>query len=248
MFVVASGRAKINAGYTLYEMMAALVLVSLFMIVIARVFYVYQQAWQRQLTLHRHQEAARKVYAVVRDSIHMAGHVGCRRVSADFAVRPYERFKLNQQNQLHVEQDRLGVIYQYFPVAAVIKSMRNGLAVYADTGVWFRARQYLIISDCQHAEIFQAVSVSPEHGYQIIYPLKPLKYRYRSAAEIGRLISRELYSNGDFMVKKRIFERSYHYARNVSGLSFAADDKGVAFEFDTHFGGLYKHWYGYASR
>ena len=239
---------KLNQGLTLPEIIMSLVLMCIIMLILTRAWYLYQRNLQNQLVAHQHEEAARKVYALIRDSVHMAGHVGCRTVSAEFLVKGYDGIEFNRKSSLQVSSNMLGVMNQYFPVATVIKPIRATSVLYVDTGAWFHSNQYLVIADCQHAEIFQVAGTTPEHGYQIVRSKRPLAYHYDVMAEVGRLDSREIYSKEDVIIHKRVSDKRLHYVKNVSGLVFVDDGYGVEFEFDTHVRENNKHWYGYASR
>lgn len=248
MFISQDSVNKSCIGLSLLEMLVALLMMSVLLIAFNKLLYVYQSDWQKQSLMHKHQEVARKVFSLIRDSVHTAGHVGCRRVADNFMVKPYGNVAMDRERSLRITNHKLEVMRQHFPSAVLIKPMRNTTLLYLDAGAWFHRGQYLIIADCYHAEIFQVAAVTPERDYQIVRSVRPLAYRYDEMAEVGRLDSREIFTDGCLTVYKRMTAERLCYAEHVGGLEFSDDGAGLSFKFITHFGNRDRYWYGYASR
>lgn len=233
-------------GFSLFELLLSITFVFVLLACLNQ-FYLYSQkvlfAYSVQ---HQHQVSANKVFTIIREEISKAGAIGCRHIVSGAEVVPYAGHGISLQNYLNVEHSRLHIAYQDFPSATLQKSVHPGALLRIDTGTWLQNGQFLLVSDCLHAEVFKAFHVSRMSDHQIVRTELPLHYAYHSGAEVSKLLSHDIYSDGDLKVKNTISGWVHRYAVNISHLNFVRRGNGVEFSFTTNVNSTEQKWLGYA--
>lgn len=80
------------------------------------------------------------------------------------------------------------VQYAGYPVNTLITPIHESQESFRVTNeVHINIGDVMVISNCQHAEIFQIKSVAHNQGIQIVESVKPLEYEYDANSEVSRL-------------------------------------------------------------
>ena len=254
-----AGTENLNkySGMSLLEILLAMMLSLLLIAMLTKIYLVLRHTIDEQRSLQHQQHAAEKMVAILTDEVHMAGHLGCHKLTNQFHVDTTVAHTLTAENFLTVEAKTMTVKYQSFPGAVLVENMKHPSRMVVDTGVRFRVGQILVISDCAHAEIFQVGDVRKILDKQIIDAKHGLHHLYRQYTEIGSLTSRHYFLGKSYYQQKN---RPVNYAlmrRNIDGsqqemvdeidrLSFQRDESGVYFDFETKHSSSRQAWHGYA--
>jgi len=239
------------SGWVLLEVMIAVSLSLLVITALTRVYLTMHQVFREQQQRQSQQQIAQKVMALLTDEITSAGHIGCARLRDDFRLYPYLTQTLTISNALEVNDDTLTVRYQAFPGVELLKDSLTTGSLVAEAAEHFTQGALLLISDCQHAEIFQVQSIRKSGSEQIIIPAMALHFNYHQGAEIGRLIVRhyqvENMHGGSCLTRRDGNGAKVIVAAGVGGLQFTLDQRGAAYQFFTASQGVQDNWYGYVS-
>lgn len=210
-------RCQSYLGITLIEMMMSLLLGS---IVVASLYsFVISNRYQleKQVSLARENENAVAVSRLFQHEIKQAGHIGCMRLT-DNAIKPYRRYLLTTSSKLQwVGANMLTVRYVQYPTATVVQTTTSS-SIQVDHGDRFASNEILVITDCQHGEIFQAKYVSHTSQTQTITTMVSLQYQYQAGAEVGKLVENQFYVQGNSLYVKDIHGRSTEIAENMRKL------------------------------
>jgi hypothetical protein len=117
-----------------------------------------------------------------------------------------------------------------------------------DASVRYHSVEILVISDCSHAEIFQASDVVMRGEIQLITPKPPLRYQYHQYAEIGMLVIRQYYLGRDHTFMRRdVDNRKTEMITGIKDLEFVRNAGGINVGFQTTDKTSRQSWQGYAA-
>lgn len=182
-----------------------------------------------QQQLQSEQFKALTVINLINAEIAKAGQRGCYPIDND---------------AIKINNDVLTIRYQDYGVNIQADSDRHHIVI--DKILTYHKGQQLMISDCEHAEIFNIAALHVKYGKQVITPVQPLKYGYHDYAEVGTDVIHQY-----FIANKRLLRADWQgrlqtIATGINHLIFQDDGKGVRFQFDTEHQGKLTTWYGYA--
>jgi Tfp pilus assembly protein PilV len=246
-------QSKLHArGYSLIEVLLAVSLSFLSITALTQLYLHFHHVFVTLQNSNYQQKTAQVVMALLEDEISHAGHIGCAKLTDDFHVEQYGELALTSQNALVVADNQLEVRYQSQPNAELQEDLLDDLRLIADVGERFYANHYLLISDCQHAEIFQAASVRLIADKQIIISRSRLRHHYQRYAQIGRYIQRRFQIENRhqvaYLMRRDSSDVALVVAAGIPSMQFSRDQHGVAYQFVTMQGDVQQKWYGYAEK
>lgn len=192
-------KRKNSIGMTLIELLLALSL-SLFLITLIFEIYLIAENNQRtQSDLISLQESEQILSQILQRHIHMAGYIGCAKLTDDFPFYNHlsenigvnniiEFFQLSEKNS-----DGIKIWRASTSSAMLTKPMRGYGTLYVTKSLHFFPGERIIISDCKTAELVRIKQVSSlSDGTQKIIMSTPLKKLFTPPAEVREFI-RETY-------------------------------------------------------
>lgn len=208
-------------GYTLVEIMIALLLGVFMTAGIGKIYVGSQETGRLQENLSRIQENGRFALDYLAKEIRPAGFQGCPNLSAVSPVNVIENFptNFNLQSAMRGYTYTGSAISGYTQASNVVNNtdiitvQRGGGctasvaleldnhddAITVDDSCEFEANDFLVISDCQTTDIIAATAVSSSSGEQDIThttsvnTTADLSKLYDTSAEVFRVFSREFY-------------------------------------------------------
>lgn len=218
---------------TLTEIMIATFLSLLVMSASVKSYLNLHQILLKQQALQAEQQKAWSVISLINAEIEKAGHRGC--YAQDNAA-------------IKITKNSLMVSYQDYPsVNMTVNS--TGRRIIVDKLLHLKKGQTLMISDCQHAEIFMIEELRVKNGKQVIIPAHALQYSYHDYAEISSYIVRRYFMALPLQLA-RIDADGYQQAiaNGIYDLQFQQDARGIYYQFATEYHGKFTAWHGYAAK
>jgi type IV pilus assembly protein PilW len=174
-------------GLTLIEVIIAMGMALLLLTFLLKLYLNASYSQRLQNALIHIQDNARTSLAILNTSIQQAGYIGCLRLTSDHPRLSYSQYSINLHNKLvGIGAHEIIIRHALFPAATLKKSSENQVTLYADVHTRFSSGDILLISDCKHAELFQAANVSIASNSQKITAASPLQFDYSPYAEIAR--------------------------------------------------------------
>ncbi len=179
-------------GTTLIEVMISLTL-SFFLLGLVTAIYWATERHNERLTaltrLHAHSHFVLQKLAM---EIQAAGFIGCPRLTADFPLGSTIGASLTVANKLELTPAAEGgtevtVRHRSLKAAALGAPMMQSSVLEIASSLPVSSGDWLLISDCRHAELFQVAEVRSGGDWQRLTALRPLQYRYAENAEVGEL-------------------------------------------------------------
>lgn len=187
MFATFNSSLKIPKGMSVIELMLAMALGLTILSFLFEAYLAHHRSDQLQASLYEIQHNAKRAIALLNTAIKQAGYIGCPRLSPGFLIKPYSAYSITAKNKLVGEHNKFTVRQAAFAANAVTETMQNNSELFISKKVKFSTRDILIISDCKHAELFQAASIVSFRSAQKLITRLPLYYRYSRDAEVSRL-------------------------------------------------------------
>ncbi|RDI48811.1 PilW family protein [Aquicella lusitana] len=179
-------RFKFNhAGVTLVELLVVMTLGMLLISFLLSIYLASQRSYHIQTALGQIQDNAKTAVAILQTDIRKAGYIGCARLSKDFNAI-YSSYSITPQTRLTGHTAEITVRYMGTPIVTVKKSKDSSTLV-ASNESNFSSGDVLMISDCNHVEMFRVKAVSRSNASQTIMTAQPLQNHYDGNAEIGRV-------------------------------------------------------------
>lgn len=188
MFTPFYKNLKKSAGNTLVEL---LIVVTLSLLLISFLFEMYtasQRGYQLQIALNHLQDNAKTAIDMLNSDIRKAGYIGCSRLTNNFPVISYSPYLLTSQTKLMGKDEEISIQHMEFPGLVLKELLQDNSTLYVSNEINVHKKDILVISDCQHAELFQVENVYSTSEYQKITTFFPLHNQYKENAEIGHLI------------------------------------------------------------
>lgn len=180
-------------GFSLIEMMVALLLSLLSLSALLEMYATSQRNLLLQSQMQAVSENAQAASYLIMTEIHRAGYIGCARLTPDFPMHGVGPFNLTPTNKLIAESNRFTVKYAATPEAELVRPMSDDLNLTVNETVRFTAGDWVVISDCQHAEIFRVQQAASNHHQQYLVASAPLQNQYDQHARISHFVSQTYY-------------------------------------------------------
>jgi len=174
-------------GITIIELLFSL---SLSLILIAIVFDIYlasQKSLNTQSVLNALQDNATQAISILKSELHQAGYIGCAKLTVDFPLVSHSAVTLTPENKMMGSSNKITIKYASFPTNTLLTNMQNETVMILDEMNKVMVGNILLISDCQHAEIFKVQQVKHKRYQQTVMADTPLNYRYAANAEVSQL-------------------------------------------------------------
>lgn len=234
-------------GVTLIEMMIAVMLSFIVSSIAWAIYFSTVKAYRFQQSLSAIEQQATTAASLLHYDIGLAGYIGCARLTSDFPIITHTNESITNDNKLMVTESSVTVRHAAFPAATLSESNADKVSFQADLGQRFKEGQILVISDCQHAEIVKAVSISRHDPYQTIEIETPLRYSYKSGAEISRLEINRYYFIDDKLMLQTMDGRDLQMVEGIKEMKVTRNDrKGVNIELIVSAHSIEKPWSIYA--
>ena len=227
---------RLQQGLTLLEVMIVSGLTIFIITSFTKLFIQYHRRLLKNQQVIAESLTAQKLMTLLQSEIAMSGQIGCARLSDDFIVQPYQQYSLTKLNSLQLSANELTVQYQSTPTI-LLQETKNSRSFITDNGATMQPDDIAVISDCEHAEIFQVKSVNHEQDKQHITTVNPLHFHFQAHAEIGKLIHHHYFltqrNKENVLIREDLHGRREVYQRKINQLQFLFDGKGVEFYFQT---------------
>ena len=192
-------------GETLIEWMITVAISLLIISSLVEIYLASQRGYHVQDALNHLQDNAKTASDFLKADIQHAGYIGCPLLTNDFPIATYSNeYSITPQNKLIGTDTQLTVRRLTFP-NVVLKNMQDASTLYVSKEVTLHAGDILMISDCYHAEIFQAQTVSSSQSSQKIITTTPLQNKYELYAEVG-----------EFTINTYYIDKSDHHEKDGS--------------------------------
>ena len=244
----------IHVGITLLEMLLAVTLTMTLMTVLTRAYLIMHKQVSQLHDLEAKQLAAQRVNTILHEEIHMAGHIGCAKLTNNFSVQPLPAHLINEDNFLVANENGLYVRYQHFPGVVLQDNMLILSRMVTDTNVKYHAGQLLIISDCTRAEIFEVATVVVSVKVQMIIAKRSLHYLFKRHAEIGEYVSHHYFINtshhrdgsiSHVFSRQDVYGNIMELVKDINHLNLKKGQGGVNYSFTTVAIEPHRQWHGY---
>ncbi len=188
-------------GTTLIELMLSLS-ISLFILAALITIYLTAQSNQKaQIALSSMQESARMVTQFLNSAIHMAGYIGCAKLTESFPLKNHSSIEFNEKNKItgyHASEfskwsvkpnsDVITIRQASRQHADLLDGMKNYSQMRISKSLRVAVGEILLISDCKNVDIFTVKRVSfSSNGVQTITTNAVLSKKYAQHAEVSRM-------------------------------------------------------------
>lgn len=227
---------RLTQGISLLEVMLSSALAVLIISALTNLYIKLNHAVLRNEEYITTSLTAARLISLFRSEVESAGHIGCAQLNEDFIVQPYQKYSITKANSLQVHDNELIVQYQAMPTLSLISPLNQHRTLLTDNGATVEPKDILLISDCNHAEIFQVKSINIKNNVKHITSIGQLRSAYGVNAEVGRLIYHRYFLQHHGARSDLIMEdssgRNNILQTDVTDLQFQFDGGGVAYSFN----------------
>lgn len=177
---------KILFGFVLIELLITIVISSLLLNLLMKIYLTSEKVMQWQAALNKIQNNANDVNLILNSEVKKAGHIGCAKLTSEFSVTPYHEYSLNIKNKLTGNDHELTIRYADYPTANLVQTMNDQTHLNVSRNIKFTSGDIVLISNCKWAEIFQVAKVKVSHEVQEIISSSQLKHYFELNSEISR--------------------------------------------------------------
>jgi hypothetical protein len=174
-------------GVTLIELMLALTGTAFILSLLSSIYLTAQTSFTTQSDLSQLQDNARIAASFLTHDIHLAGYIGCAKLTADFPLKNTTDFILNADNKISVNKDSITVRHADTAHDNLLAPMSDYSILQTAQDVKFFVDDILLIADCKSADIFKVKEIYRISGGQEIMAEKPLSNFYQMDAEVSKL-------------------------------------------------------------
>ena len=190
-------------GATLLELLLALLLSFLLFSLLVTLYLAQQEHFQLKTDLVRLHQGAQRALSLLHEDLQMAGYLGCPHLRAALALKNTTALSLTSKTKLSFDGNLLVVKHRSLKAVPLLQPMETPNTLFVSEAASFSEGQLLLLSDCQHADLFEVATIEKDGQRQRLTPKVPLGYLYREGAELG------------FMeVKRYSLENSGRYDQN----------------------------------
>lgn len=196
---------KFINGISLIEMLISLTLGILVLSCLIAIFTATEKNHKKLIALNTLQENLRIVTQILRSEIQYAGYIGCAKLNDEFMMVNHTSYLIDKNKIITTNQDvnthsdSITVMHADVMHSNLLRHYGEILEVTASPV--FAKGDTLIISDYQHAEIFQVKNSSLKNGIQKITAETQLVYHYDKSAEISRFMRNTYFINQGLYVE-----------------------------------------------
>ena len=240
------------AGFSIIEMMVALTLGLILSTLLFNNYVDAAGALSMQSSMYHLQEVVNVSNDIITHEIEQAGYIGCAKLVPGFPVKHFQQYSLTAGNQLIVTDVNIISRHASMMNAELLNLNPDKKTLYVSDNLSFKADDILIISDCQHAEIFKVKHIFHLHQQLKIEAVMPLDSDFDKNAEVAyfetnRLFLKKMGNNKKalFLEDVKLFHRQI--TDGVEALHFVSKLHGIVFSETIRVNALQREWGGYAS-
>lgn len=208
-------------GFTLLELMLALLIGTVLLGVLMQIFITSQKIFTIQQDLIALQNDANILQNVLQSEIRLAGYIGCSRLTADFPVASSVVRTITSATKIMGTKSDITILHANYFHTELIYPMSDLTTLAVQSANNYKPENILILTDCKSADLFQVSQVSN----QVIKALMPLSRSYEARAQLSRFEVNHFYliknnhSTADLIVENIQGEKS-HLLSNITKLNF----------------------------
>lgn len=172
---------------TLLELLICIALSLTIVSGLSSIYWITEKNHQQQLALNIIEDNARTAFHILKNDIQYAGYIGCAKLKTDDVIDANNRPYLSPWNRVYGTENRITVIHANKLSAKVLKIADDASSVWVAATPVFKKDNIVMISSCQHAEVFSLKEVSYFNAMQRLSAISPWHYAYDSSSEVSRL-------------------------------------------------------------
>lgn len=173
------------AGMTLIEILVSVTLTISIISILMQAYLANQKSQRLQMTLRYIQDDMMTLNHIFKSEIHLAGYIGCGKLTADFPIVSHINDNLTVDNQIENGMDELTVRHLSQRNAILLNQSQQKEILTVSKSLIFSPGDVIIISDCKQAEITKVKQVYQKKNEQILLLIHPLQKLFTVNAEIG---------------------------------------------------------------
>lgn len=225
-------RYKISYGYTLLEVMLSLVIMMAVVAFVLEGYLYYQKqfSWLRdQLELER---KAERVISLMREQIHLAGFIGCAKLTKDFPLVGGHDNELSPDNKLEVTKQNHLTIRGMTDMAPLLNPAAKGTSFIETTAKnHWKEKRRMMITNCLYGEMIEIKNINRHSKILRIELTHPLQFSYAAGESVGELSIREFYVEQSSLFIKERYAMAREIIQDVTEMVFHLNKKGVSIDF-----------------
>jgi type IV pilus assembly protein PilW len=209
--------ARLNKGAILIELMMTIALSLMLLMTLMQLYLTTLHSVRLQMALQQIQHQAATAISILRSSVHQSGYIGCPKLSESFPMDG----ELTVQNKLQgIQSNTLQVRHAASEHATLVEGMHNKNLIFASSEPHFPAGTIVLISNCQHAEIFTVkTSIHVRRGQKLISD-HSLHYRYDKNSEVSRYINDTFYISKSTLYRKDMAGKKTRLVSGIEDMQF----------------------------
>lgn len=176
---------KIKQGFVLIELLIAILISTLLLNLLMKIYLTSESVLQWQTALIQIQNNANEIISLLNSNIKKSGHIGCAKLTPEFSATPFHHYSLSNKNKLIGDDNEITIRYADYPSATLLKAMENEWQLMVSRNIKFSSGDIVLISNCKWAEIFQVAKVKVSREVQEIISTSSLKHRFDLNSEIS---------------------------------------------------------------
>lgn len=180
-------------GFTLLELLMVIIFETILLSCLLKLYIATKNNEQVFLQLNAIQENAKAAINILQAEIKSAGYIGCQRLSKNFVPISKLSYNITLDNRIQGNANEI-IVRKLSPVHTnLIKKMTQKNLLIVGKEIKISPQDILLISDCHHAELFQAQNVYTNKLVQRVVPTSPLYFEYSKDAELGKFEINKFY-------------------------------------------------------
>jgi hypothetical protein len=245
------------SGVTLIELLISLTISFFILDALFSIYLTCKKNFSLQSHLSNIQENALTALQILKTDIEVAGFIGCARLGENFPLQNHTAYLFNANNRLVGTPHSMTVRHMHTRVSALAQPMQDFISLKLSGPRKYAAKQIMIISDCQSADIFSIQSARLlAKNLQLITASTPLSKSYDTNAEAAELVETTYFVNNTgrrsrdgqpiyALFMGNINAHTVEVVENINALNFDYTSQGIAIHLIAGEGALNKDWYTY---
>jgi hypothetical protein len=186
---------KRSLGFSLLELMIGMTVSAILIFVLCDTLYFSYRLSSKQAAIEHAESAAIAAKHILKEEVGVAGYMPCR--SAWRRAEVISQFIemgvfFSPEKLIHIEDDHLTLHRSSREQTSVLSYELDTITGVGDSRK-FKPGRFVLLSDCQHAEINKVRSVSRIGNHFTLYLNAPLSFEYEMPMWIGSVISRDYF-------------------------------------------------------
>lgn len=202
-------------GFSLLEVLICLALSLGCMGCILSVYLASQKGLNIQLSLQNEVRNAQLAIDILKRDIHLAGYIGCAKLTDDFLFYSHLPYSLSPKNKLFGGDHDLTVMHADESYVSVIAQQDN--TVLTSDEVHFKLHDIVLISDCEKAELVSIDQVYSSDNHQALRFLSPLKFKFDNNAQISKWMVNHYFVERDDQASDQGYPTYVLYKHTIQG-------------------------------